>query len=118
MPVATWVASSTSATGSPDARGDVPEMGGVLLAAGEDGAAVGAEGDEPDLALVPEGRPDRPAGGLVPELGRAVVAAGQDGAAVGADGQGAEAAVVPQRGRDRPAGRANPRAARRGPIRR
>ena len=90
-------AAERSGRGAVEGRGDVPEVGGVLLAAGEDGPAVGAEGDEPDLALVAERRADRPAGGLVPELGGPVVAAGQDGPAVGADRQGAELAVVAER---------------------
>ena len=91
-------------------RGDVPQVGRVLLAAGEDGAAVGAEGDEPDLVLVAEGRADRLARGLVPELGRPVVAAGQHGPAVAADGQGPERAVVPQGRGDRTARSSRPRA--------
>ena len=98
-------------------RGDSPQVGGVFLAAGENVAAVGAKGDEPDLALVTKSWPKRPAGGRVPELSPAVVAAGQDRASVGTDRQGRRRPSW--RKEARPAGRSsNPTAWRRGPIRR
>ena len=67
MPVESGVSVRAGRWACPGGR-DVPEVGGVLLPAGEDGPAVGAEGDAPDLVFVAKRRADRLAGGLIPEL--------------------------------------------------
>src|SRR4051812_28361913 len=82
-------------------RRDAPEMGRRLLAPREHGPAVGAERNEPDLALVPVGRTDGLARGLVPELGRPIVTARHDDPVIGADGQGADRSVMSQGWRHR-----------------
>ena len=99
LPVRTVLPSGLNATacdralvrqGRPDglAGGGVPEPRRLVLAAGEDGLAVGAERHGHDRALVRQGRPDGLAGGGVPEPRRLVLAAGEDGLAVGAERHG------------------------------
>ncbi len=68
IPVATWIGAFDPRDRGLKGRGDAPQVGRLLLAAGEHRAAVGAERHEPDLVLVLEGRPDRLARDLVPEL--------------------------------------------------
>ena len=64
------------------AGGGVPQPGRPVPAAGQDGAAVGAEGHAVDEVLVLHRPADRPAGRGVPEPCRVVLAAGEDGSNV------------------------------------
>ena len=65
--------------------GGVPEPGGLVVAAGEDGPAVGTEGARPDVVRERGGQ--EPAGGGLPEVGRAAFGDDQVAPAVARESQ-------------------------------
>src|SRR5262249_55070373 len=83
------------------AGGEVPDLGGVVLGAGGDHLAVGADGDGQDEVLV-AGLPgvglDLLAGGGFPDLDGLVEAAGDDVLAGGAEADGVDGRGVPLEG--------------------
>ncbi len=77
----------------------VPELRRAVMTfeettAGDDGLAVGANGQRQDPILMLHGHADGPAGRRVPLPCRAVMAAGDDGLAVGAERHGSDAVLV------------------------
>jgi hypothetical protein len=64
---------------------DQPEPGGLVVACGDDGFAVGAEGSGSNEAWMLKQRSERLAAGAVPEPG-GVLACGQDALALGTEG--------------------------------
>ena len=82
-------------------RRGVPEPRRLVVAAGDDAVALGAEGHRLDPLLVPQGRADAARRSRRPKPRRPVVAAGQDGVAVGAERDGLDRVAVRQRPADR-----------------
>ena len=77
---------------APAGRG-VPEPGGVVVAAGQDGLAVGAEGHRIDESIVLHGLADRLLRDDVPEPRGLIPAPGQDRLAIGAPRHGMDTLV-------------------------
>jgi hypothetical protein len=73
----------------------VPELGGAVAAAGDEGLAVGREGDGEDFAVVAGESGAFVAGGGVPQDDGAVAAAGGQGLAVRGEGEGVDPLRLP-----------------------
>lgn len=78
--------------------GRIPQAGRGVVAPGQEGAPVGAEGDRPDPLLVPEDRAGGPARPGVPEPSRTVVSGGGDQVSARAEGDGEDPVFVDERG--------------------